>query len=216
MGFVRFVRLYIRKLYESSYFNTLMRIKPRFKKRRTNRTNGICNFFAFFHSPTRIRASRCILPSLLRRVFPGRGALAPAAPDGGEPSNTPGICQFYDSDYSPRLYLLPSPGAGGPKKAAPWAAPGPRREERSPQPAQSGQPTEGRGRAGRGRGRPGGTHRGFGAEGPGGSPLWCGGWAMGPPGAARGRPEDRVPEPSEPPIGRSEASGGPGRRRSDG
>ena len=118
--------------------------------------------------------------------------------------------------YSPWLYLLPSPGAGGPKKAAPWAAPGPRREERSPQPAQSGQPTEGRGRAGRGRGRPGGTHRGFGAEGPGGSPLWCGGWAMGPPGAARGRPEDRVPEPSEPPIGRSEASGGPGRRRSDG
>lgn len=112
-----------------------MRIKPRFKKRRTNRTNGICNFFAFFHSPTRIRASRCILPSLLRRVFPGRGALAPAAPDGEEPSNTPGICQFYDSDYSPPAVSAPVAwGRGGRKKRppGPLQAPGGRSGARSP------------------------------------------------------------------------------------
>lgn len=158
MGFVRFVRLYIRKLYESSYFNTLMRIKPRFKKRRTNRTNGICNFFAFFHSPTRIRASRCILPSLLRRVFPGRGALAPAAPDGEEPSNTPGICQSYDSDIFPLAVSAPVAWGRGAEKSGPLGRSRPQAGGAEPAAHPGDQPTEGRGRAGRGRGRPGGTH----------------------------------------------------------
>ena len=107
-----------------------MRIKPRFKKRRTNRTNGICNFFAFFHSPTRIRASRCILPSLLRRVFPGRGALAPAAPDGEEPSNTPGICQSYDSDIFPLAVSAPVAWGRGAEKSGPLG-------RSRPQPAQA-------------------------------------------------------------------------------
>ena len=152
MGFVRFVRLYIRKLYESSYFNTLMRIKPRFKKRRTNRTNGICNFFAFFHSPTRIRASRCILPSLLRRVFPGRGALAPAAPDGEEPSNTPGICQSYDSDIFPLAVSAPVAWGRGAEKSGPLGrsrpqAGGAEPAARPERPTDRG-PREGRTRAG--------------------------------------------------------------------
>lgn len=43
------------------------------------------------------------------------GTLAPAAPDGGEPSNTPGICQSYDSDYSPAVSAPVAWGRGAEK-----------------------------------------------------------------------------------------------------
>lgn len=47
------------------------------------------------------------------------GTLAPAAPDGGEPSNTPGICQFYDSDIFPPAVSAPVAWGRGAEKSGP-------------------------------------------------------------------------------------------------
>lgn len=120
-----------------------------------------------------------------------------------------------------RCFFCPAPKNArgrGPEKAARRAAPGPGREERSPKPAQCDQPTEGRGRAGRGRGRPGGTRRGEGAEGPEANPQRRGGrTARSTRSSPRAsRRTECLRRPSRPRRGRSEASGGPGRRRSDG
>lgn len=138
---------------------------------------------------------------------------------GGRPTPiAPGLHPLGYSLYPP-LYLPRRLGPGGLReRSPPGTARGPRREERSPLARPGDQPTEGRGRAGRGRGRPGGSRRGFGAEGPGGSPPWRGGRAVRPTRScprASPRTECRS-RPSRPRRGRSEASGGPGRRRSDG
>ena len=104
---------------------------------------------------------------------------------GRPPPIAPGLHPLGYSLYPP-LYLPRRLGPGGLReRSPPGTAKGPRREERSPLARPGDQPTEGRGRAGRGRGRPGGSRRGFGAEGPGGSPPWRGGRAVRP---TRSRP----------------------------
>ena len=132
---------------------------------------------------------------------------------GRPPPIAPGLHPLGYSLYPP-LYLPRRLGPGGLReRSPPGTAKGPRREERSPLARPGDQPTEGRGRAGRGRGRPGGSRRGFGAEGPGGSPPWRGGRAVRPtrssPRASR-RTEGRS-RPSRP-EGVARRAGGRGRR----
>ena len=217
---VPFVSLFLRKYTSDSILIHLSVLLPGvtwFQKKRHKRHKQKSQLFRLFPILARIRSSQGPSPfpspaRITRRG--GESDISPAAVNRRREFPGP---HLSGPPLHPPLYLPPIAWGRWPEKAALRAAPGPRREERSP-PALPTRRREGTDRpAVTSRGRPGGDPPRLRRRRAGGEPAEARrAGRQAHTEQPKGEPEDRVPEPSEPPGGRSEASGGPGRRRSDG